>query len=103
MDKKLYLELCDKLDEINNRENPCQIEGGTCIAHRKGLLKAKTCCRGCVYLGNKGCLNPNVGCKVYYCLYAWSKISQKGKNEIETIKLKAMGNNFPGIMGEKEL
>lgn len=105
MSREKYLELCTRLDAVNQRENPCHFVDRRCAMSRTGHLNGDydSCCRKCQYLNGKGCRKQVLGCKLWFCLYAWNRISPKGKKEIEIIRNEAIAHGFSGIVGEDEL
>jgi len=102
MSKSKYLELCARLDAINKKEDPCHFVDGKCVISRNGHLEGDydSCCRKCGYLNGKGCRKSVIGCKLWWCLYAWNRISPKSRKEIEAIRAEAIAHGFSGIVGE---
>jgi len=99
-----YTELCDKLDAISQEYNPCQFEGGKCIASRKGLLgEYSSCCRRCRYLGDNGCTEKVLGCKMWYCGEALSRLPVLEWEGIDNIRFDGATSGFHMIIGEKQL
>ena len=99
-----YKSICSDLDEVIKLENPCGIMGdGKCVASRMGKLAGyNTCCRKCRYLGETGCKEMILGCKLYFCVIAWKRMSLAGRKVVLNSRLRAEMNGFGGIMGEKE-
>ncbi len=99
-----YNELCDRLDAISHKYNPCQFENGKCIASRKGLLgEYSSCCRRCRHLGDNGCTERILGCKMWYCGEALSNLPALVWEEINYLKIEGFTSGFHMIIGEKQL
>lgn len=103
MSKEKYLELCHRLEAISQKEDPCHFKDGKCVMSRNGKLGSyESCCRRCMYLLGNGCTVNSLGCRLWYCLYAWTKLPIKARKEIETIRNEAIAHGFSGIVGEDE-
>lgn len=101
--ERKYNFLCDTMDAIIKDLNPCGFENGECVASRKGLLgEYNTCCRKCRYLGENGCKESVLGCKIYFCGEAKCNLDRITMRRISLLEDKAIGEGFHLIIGEKE-
>ena len=67
-----YDELYAKGQEILDKHNPCDVQGGLCLrARRDGITDSKSpnnfCCGSCIHLGPNGCTTKNLACKLFFC------------------------------------
>jgi hypothetical protein len=104
MNSEKYKSLCRELDLISQKENPCRFVNGICFMSREcWLTEFNTCCRRCRHLGENGCTETILGCKLWFCLLAWGNLSRGSRKTIENIRKSAMVLGFHGIIGEKEI
>jgi len=63
--QKLYDLICNKVDKIIKKYNPCgiQIKKGK-VTCKQGKMR---CCNNCFYLSNNGCTVKCLGCKFGFC------------------------------------